>query len=190
MSASVSRRKDALARPPCECRAMPGRQAGNCSVAVAWRLGARPLRSVDSGGGRPTVTRVTETSSPLPILPTSLVGSYAQPDWLIDRARLAGRFPPGYARRNCGEWTRSTSSRRMTTPRCWPSAPRRRRTRHHHRRRDAAGVVQQPLRDRPGGRRHRQPWTALDRSGHPTRCRGSPDRSCGRTPSASATWSS
>jgi 5-methyltetrahydropteroyltriglutamate--homocysteine methyltransferase len=29
-----------------------------------------------------------------PLLPTSLVGSYAQPDWLIDRARLAGRFPP------------------------------------------------------------------------------------------------
>src|SRR3989442_6960432 len=31
---------------------------------------------------------------PLPLLPTSLVGSYAQPDWLIDRAKLAGRFPP------------------------------------------------------------------------------------------------
>jgi 5-methyltetrahydropteroyltriglutamate--homocysteine methyltransferase len=30
----------------------------------------------------------------LPLLPTSLVGSYAQPNWLIDRARLAGRFPP------------------------------------------------------------------------------------------------
>src|SRR6187402_1103056 len=30
----------------------------------------------------------------LPVLPTSLVGSYAQPDWLIDRAKLAGRFPP------------------------------------------------------------------------------------------------
>lgn len=28
------------------------------------------------------------------MLPTSLVGSYAQPDWLIDRDRLAGRFPP------------------------------------------------------------------------------------------------
>jgi len=28
------------------------------------------------------------------MLPTSLVGSYAQPEWLIDRARLAGRFPP------------------------------------------------------------------------------------------------
>ena len=26
--------------------------------------------------------------------PTSLVGSYCQPDWLIDRAKLAGRFPP------------------------------------------------------------------------------------------------
>jgi 5-methyltetrahydropteroyltriglutamate--homocysteine methyltransferase len=27
-------------------------------------------------------------------LPTTLVGSYPQPDWLIDRAKLAGRFPP------------------------------------------------------------------------------------------------
>ena len=27
-------------------------------------------------------------------LPTSLVGSYAQPDWLIDREKLAARFPP------------------------------------------------------------------------------------------------
>jgi len=32
--------------------------------------------------------------STLPLLPTSLVGSYAQPDWLIDRSKLAGRFPP------------------------------------------------------------------------------------------------
>jgi 5-methyltetrahydropteroyltriglutamate--homocysteine methyltransferase len=30
----------------------------------------------------------------LPLLPTMLVGSYAQPEWLIDRAKLAGRFPP------------------------------------------------------------------------------------------------
>ncbi|MBA2553223.1 MAG: 5-methyltetrahydropteroyltriglutamate--homocysteine methyltransferase, partial [Geodermatophilaceae bacterium] len=28
------------------------------------------------------------------LFPTSLVGSYAQPDWLIDRGRLAERFPP------------------------------------------------------------------------------------------------
>ena len=30
----------------------------------------------------------------LPLLPTSLVGSYALPEWLIDRQKLAGRFPP------------------------------------------------------------------------------------------------
>ena len=29
-----------------------------------------------------------------PLFPTSLVGSYPQPDWLIDREKLAGRFPP------------------------------------------------------------------------------------------------
>jgi 5-methyltetrahydropteroyltriglutamate--homocysteine methyltransferase len=28
------------------------------------------------------------------LLPTSLVGSYPQPDWLIDRSRLASRMPP------------------------------------------------------------------------------------------------
>ena len=28
------------------------------------------------------------------LLPTSLVGSYCQPEWLIDRAKLTGRFPP------------------------------------------------------------------------------------------------
>jgi 5-methyltetrahydropteroyltriglutamate--homocysteine methyltransferase len=28
------------------------------------------------------------------LLPTSLVGSYCQPEWLIDRKKLAGRFPP------------------------------------------------------------------------------------------------
>src|SRR5215471_7989776 len=28
------------------------------------------------------------------LFPTSLVGSYAQPEWLIDRKKLAGRFPP------------------------------------------------------------------------------------------------
>src|SRR6185312_9458552 len=31
---------------------------------------------------------------PETLLPTSLVGSYSQPDWLIDRQKLAGRFPP------------------------------------------------------------------------------------------------
>jgi len=30
----------------------------------------------------------------IPILPTSLVGSYTQPEWLLDRSKLAKRFPP------------------------------------------------------------------------------------------------
>jgi 5-methyltetrahydropteroyltriglutamate--homocysteine methyltransferase len=30
----------------------------------------------------------------LPLLPTTLVGSYPQPDWLIDRQKLASRMPP------------------------------------------------------------------------------------------------
>src|SRR5690348_11951904 len=28
------------------------------------------------------------------LFPTTLVGSYPQPEWLIDRGKLAGRFPP------------------------------------------------------------------------------------------------
>src|SRR4051812_32276783 len=28
------------------------------------------------------------------LFPTTLVGSYPQPEWLIDRHKLAGRFPP------------------------------------------------------------------------------------------------
>ena len=30
----------------------------------------------------------------MPLFPTCLVGSYPQPDWLIDKAKLKGRFPP------------------------------------------------------------------------------------------------
>ncbi|HET6473742.1 MAG TPA: hypothetical protein VFG38_18005, partial [Pseudomonadales bacterium] len=36
----------------------------------------------------------TSKANPLLLLPTMLVGSYAQPDWLIDRARLEARLPP------------------------------------------------------------------------------------------------
>ena len=28
------------------------------------------------------------------LFPTTIVGSFPQPDWLIDRKKLAGRFPP------------------------------------------------------------------------------------------------
>src|ERR1700709_527906 len=37
---------------------------------------------------------VTTKSSHPTLLPPWLVGSYAQPEWLIDRKKLAGRFPP------------------------------------------------------------------------------------------------
>ena len=36
---------------------------------------------------------MSETQRTL-LFPTTLVGSYPQPDWLIDRKKLAGRFPP------------------------------------------------------------------------------------------------
>ncbi len=34
------------------------------------------------------------SSPPLPLLPTTMVGSYPQPDWLINRSKLASRLPP------------------------------------------------------------------------------------------------
>src|SRR6202165_4285115 len=40
------------------------------------------------------MTRWSRENSMLPLLPTTLVGSYAQPDWLIDREKLGKRFPP------------------------------------------------------------------------------------------------
>jgi 5-methyltetrahydropteroyltriglutamate--homocysteine methyltransferase len=39
------------------------------------------------------MSNANQSAAPV-ALPTTLVGSYAQPDWLIDRARLAERFPP------------------------------------------------------------------------------------------------
>ncbi len=54
-----------------------------------------PLSSSSSARRRisrhPSQTPTTMTTE---LLPTSLVGSYPQPDWLIDRQKLAGRFPP------------------------------------------------------------------------------------------------
>ena len=94
---------------------------------------------------------------PLPLLPTSLVGSYAQPDWLIDRKNLAGRFPPRVRakelwRRRAGV-SRPGAGRRDAARHPRPGA---RRARHHHRRRDAARKLLQPLRHRARRRRHRQ----------------------------------
>jgi 5-methyltetrahydropteroyltriglutamate--homocysteine methyltransferase len=38
--------------------------------------------------------RLAPSNGGVMLFPTSLVGSYAQPEWLIDRSKLAGRFPP------------------------------------------------------------------------------------------------
>src|SRR4051812_50219146 len=40
------------------------------------------------------LAREDDVMSALPLFPATLVGSFPQPEWLIDRARLAGRFPP------------------------------------------------------------------------------------------------
>ena len=47
------------------------------------------------------------------LFPTTLVGSYPQPDWLIDRKKLAGRFPP---RVRATELWRVTPDRLDETP--------------------------------------------------------------------------
>ena len=92
------------------------------------------------------------------LLPTTLVGSYPQPDWLIDRAKLAGRFPPRvranelwrvaepYLDQAQDDATLAGHSRSGAGG-----------ARHRHRRRDAARELFQPLRHGAGGRGHRQP---------------------------------
>ena len=102
------------------------------------------------------------------LLPTALVGSYAQPDWLIDRAKLAGRFPP-----------------RVRATELWRPAPE-----HLAQAQDDATVLAIRAQERAGldvltdGEMRREsysnhfataldgvdvdnPGTALDRSGHP-----------------------
>ena len=104
----------------------------------------------------------------LPLLPTSLVGSYAQPEWLIDRKKLAGRFPP-----------------RVRATELWRVAPE-----HLDQAQDDATVLAIRDQERAGldiitdGEMRREsysnrfatalegvdidnPGTALDRSGHP-----------------------
>src|ERR1051326_3231255 len=59
-------------------------RAGCAPVAARLRGGRYFFRSPATGGAMPE----------LPLFPTTLVGSLPQPDWLIDRAKLAGRVPP------------------------------------------------------------------------------------------------
>jgi 5-methyltetrahydropteroyltriglutamate--homocysteine methyltransferase len=75
----------------------------------------------------------------LPLLPTTLVGSYAQPDWLIDREKLGKRFPPRVRARElwrvAPEWLEQAQDDATIIA---IRAQERGRPRHHHRPRDAA----------------------------------------------------
>src|SRR5262245_23150781 len=73
--------------PPAATRSATVPAARRDTLPACWPWGCR-TRPDRMGQGR------GDTIMPLPLFPTSLVGSYAQPDWLIDRQKLAGRFPP------------------------------------------------------------------------------------------------
>ena len=113
------------------------------------------------------------------LFPTSLVGSYPQPDWLIDRERLAGPVPaPGAGPGAVAGGPRSSWPRRSGTRPCWPSGPRRTRAW------TSSPTARSAGRATPTGSPPRwtgwtsttpaRRWTA---AGTPTRCRGSPGRS-------------
>ncbi|MGH7307355.1 MAG: 5-methyltetrahydropteroyltriglutamate--homocysteine methyltransferase [Candidatus Rokuibacteriota bacterium] len=99
---------------------------------------------------------------------TTLVGSYPQPDWLIDRARLAGRFPPRVRAREL--W-------RIAEP--WLAQAQDDATRLAIRAQEAAGldiITDGEIRRESYSNRFAtalagididNPGTALDRSGHP-----------------------
>jgi 5-methyltetrahydropteroyltriglutamate--homocysteine methyltransferase len=67
----------------------------SATAAKAWMSLIRSMVIRSSGNGQMSATAVrNEFKGVMMLFPTTLVGSYPQPDWLIDRARLAGRFPP------------------------------------------------------------------------------------------------
>ena len=129
------------------------------------RLPRLPTRAVQTErhGRRDAAARES-----LPALfPTTLVGSFAQPDWLIDRERLAARFPPRVtgARAVASRPRPPRGGAGRRDPRGDPR-PGAGRAGHRHRRRDPPGELLQPLRDRARRHRHRQPG-----------CRAGPQRS-------------
>jgi len=61
-------------------------EAGHSAVAPLRRIPYSP---------ETLVVRRSPGSPPMPeLLPTTVVGSYVQPDWLVDRDNLRGRLPP------------------------------------------------------------------------------------------------
>ena len=125
--------------------------------------------------------------SALPLFPTSLVGSYPQPDWLIDRAKLAGRFPPRVRAREL--WRPDDGVPRAGAGRRDPAGDPGaggRRARRRHGRRDPPRELLQPLRHRAGRRRHRQPRRGHgpQRAPEPGAARGGSDQPARADPAA------
>src|SRR5579872_5960826 len=71
---------------------MPAR----CVRHLRWTNTVQPSapRSPAAAAGRAARPPVPLRPEAPMLFPTTLVGSYPQPEWLIDRAKLAGRFPP------------------------------------------------------------------------------------------------
>ena len=102
------------------------------------------------------------------LFPTTLVGSYPQPEWLIDRGKLAGRFPPR---------TRALELWRISDP--WLAEAQDDATLLAIRAQEAAGldvITDGEIRRESYSNRFatalegidiHNPGTALDRSGHP-----------------------
>ena len=93
---------------------------------------------------------------PEQLLPTTVVGSYPQPEWLVDLSVLKSQTVPRV--RLQGDVARGRAISRTGAGRRDPDRDPRhgaRRHRHHHRRRDAARELLQPLRDRARRHRHR-----------------------------------
>jgi len=92
------------------------------------------------------------------LFPTTLVGSYPQPEWLIDRKKLAGRFPPRVRAKELWRIPEPLLAEALqdatllAMPRPGGSG-----TGHHHRRGDPARELLQPFRHRARRRGHRQP---------------------------------
>ena len=126
------------------------------------------------------------------LLPTTLVGSYAQPDWLIDRQKLAGRFPPRVRAKElwrvAPEFLDAGAGRRHAARHPRPGA---RRPRHHHRRR-ACGAKAIPTASPPRSKASTStiPERRSIAPAIPIRCRASPARCAASIRSRCATSNS
>ncbi len=118
------------------------------------------------------------------LFPTTLVGSYPQPEWLIDRQKLAGRFPP-----------RTRAKELWRIPADYLEEAQNDATLMAIRAQEEAGldiITDGEIRRESYSNRFAtalsgvdidNPGTALDRSGHPTRCRAwwGPSNACAQS---------